>query len=85
MKQLNALNTKVIVKLTNEQTVTEGGIALPSTKDPHMGTVVSVGKEVADVNQGDVVIINPFEGSMIRHQGTEYFICDNKKLLASLH
>jgi len=79
---IRPLEDRVLVKRTDSETKTTGGIILPdATKEkPAMGTVIAVGKGSRDVNgnvhpldvkEGDQVIFSKFAGTEI-HPSSNY-------------
>lgn len=62
--KFKAINDKVAVKLWGpHETTTASGIVLPEvvgSRDPcQVGTVMSVGQDVEDINVGDTVVVVP--------------------------
>ena len=79
------LADRVLVKRTDEEQTTEGGIVLPGSvaEKPSQGEVVAVGpgkrQENGDVSPmgvkvGDLVIFGQYGGNEIKIDGDEYLI-----------
>ena len=83
--KLKPLHDKVLVKRTDEEHTTPGGIVLPGSaaEKPSQGEVVAVGPgkrldngDVAPigVSVGDLVIFGQYGGNEIKIDGDEYLI-----------
>ena len=83
--KLKPLHDKVLVKRTDEEQTTPGGIVLPgsATEKPSQGEVVAVGpgkrQENGDVSPlgvkvGDLVIFGQYGGNEVKIDGDEYLI-----------
>ncbi len=83
--KLRPLHDKVLVKRTEEEEKSAGGIVLPgsATEKPSQGEVIAVGpgkkSENGDVSPvgvavGDTVIFGQFGGNEIKIDGEEYLI-----------
>ena len=83
--KLKPLHDKVLVKRTDEEQTTPGGIVLPgsATEKPSQGEVVAVGPgkrqdngDVAPmgVKVGDLVIFGQYGGIVVKIDGDEYLI-----------
>ena len=83
--KLRPLHDKVLVKRTDEEQTTAGGIVLPGSaaEKPSQGEVIAVGPgkrqdngEIApvDVNVGDLVIFGQYGGNEVKIDGDEYLI-----------
>ena len=90
---LRPLRDKVVVKPSEEEEKSIGGILLPDTakKKPQQGKVVSVGngrllddgsvKELA-VKVGDTVLYAKYGGTEVTIEGQEYMILDEDQIFA---
>lgn len=90
---LRPLRDKVVVKPSEEEEKTAGGILLPDTakKKPQEGKVVAVGsgrvlddgsvKELA-VKIGDTVIYSKYGGTEVTLDGQDYVILDEDQIFA---
>ena len=90
---LRPLRDKVVVKPSEEEEKTAGGILLPDTakKKPQEGKVVAVGsghvlddgtvKELA-VKVGDIVIYSKYGGTEVTLDGQDYVILDEDQIFA---
>ena len=83
--KLRPLHDKVLVKLTEEEETTAGGIVLPGSaaEKPSQGEVIAVGPgkrqdsgdQIApDVKVGDTVIFGQYGGNEVKIDGEEYLI-----------
>ena len=83
--KLKPLHDKVLVKRTDEEQTTPGGIVLPgsATEKPSQGEVVAVGpgkrQENGDLTAigvavGDLVIFGQYGGNEVKIDGDEYLI-----------
>jgi chaperonin GroES len=83
--KLTPLHDKVLVKRTDEEQTTPGGILLPGSaaEKPSQGEVVAVGPGKRDENGviapigvevGDLVIFGQYGGNEVKIDGEEYII-----------
>ncbi|MDC2971785.1 MAG: co-chaperone GroES [Pseudomonadota bacterium] len=83
--KLRPLHDKVLVKRTEEEETTAGGIVLPGSaaEKPSQGEVIAVGpgkrqdsgEQIApDVKVGDTVIFGQYGGNEVKIDGEEYLI-----------
>ena len=83
--KLRPLQDKVLVKRTDEEQTTPGGIVLPGSaaEKPSQGEVVAVGPgkrdengviAPIDVEVGDLVIFGQYGGNEVKIDGEEYLI-----------
>ena len=83
--KLRPLHDKVLVKRTEEEETTAGGIVLPGSaaEKPSQGEVIAVcpgkrqdnGELIApDVKAGDLVIFGQYGGNEVKIDGEEYLI-----------
>ena len=83
--KLRPLHDKVLVKRTEEEETTAGGIVLPGSaaEKPSQGEVIAVvpgkrqdsGDQIApDVKVGDTVIFGQYGGNEVKIDGEEYLI-----------
>jgi len=93
MAKLRPLNDKIIVKRTEAEKKTKGGIVLPDTakEKPKEGRVIAVGKgrmlengkrAPFQVKVGDRVIFTSYAGSEIKVGGAEILIMSEEDVLA---
>ena len=87
------LNDRVLVKRTEELTVTKGGIVIPDTakEKPIEGKVVAVGpgkmsdqgqRMALQVKDGDRVLFGKYSGTEIKVEGEEYLMMREEDILA---
>ena len=83
--KLRPLHDKVLVKRTEEEETTAGGIVLPGSaaEKPSQGEVIAVGPGkrqdngeliAPDVKAGDLVIFGQYGGNEVKIDGDEYLI-----------
>tara|TARA_Y100000590_G_scaffold160246_1_gene183717 strand:+ start:621 stop:908 length:288 start_codon:yes stop_codon:yes gene_type:complete len=83
--KLRPLHDKVLVKRTEEEETTAGGIVLPGSaaEKPSQGEVIAVGPGkrqdngdllAPDVKPGDLVIFGQYGGNEVKIDGEEYLI-----------
>ncbi len=83
--KLRPLHDKVLVKRTEEEETTAGGIVLPGSaaEKPSQGEVIAVGPGkrqdngeliTPDVKAGDLVIFGQYGGNEVKIDGEEYLI-----------
>ncbi|MDA8064097.1 MAG: co-chaperone GroES [Thermaerobacter sp.] len=90
---LKPLGDRVVVKPSNAEEKTQGGIILPDTAQdkPQEGEIVAVGpgrlldngeRVAPEVKVGDLVIYSRYGGTEVKVEGTEYLIIRESDLLA---
>jgi len=90
--RVRPLHDRVIVKRTEEEEKTSGGIIIPDTakEKPQQGKVVAAGpgrredgKVIGlDVKAGDVVLFGKYAGTEIKLDGEEHVIMREEDILA---
>lgn len=91
--KLVPLNDRIIVKRTEEEQVSKGGIIIPDTakEKPIRGKVLAVGtgrilengKKVAlDVKQDDTILFSKYAGNEVKIEGEELLIMREEDVLA---
>lgn len=91
--KVKPLNDRVLVKRTEELTVTKGGIVIPDTakEKPIEGKVVAVGpgkmseqgqRMALQVKEGDKVLFGKYSGTEIKVEGEEYLMMREEDILA---
>jgi len=91
---LKPLNDKIIVKPSEAEETTKGGIIIPDSakKKPREGEVLAVGpgkllengtRAALEVKVGDVVIYTEYGGTEIKVDGESYIILDEYSVLAT--
>ena len=91
--KLQPLNDRIVVKRTEEEEVSKGGIIIPDTakEKPIQGKVLAVGtgkvlddgsKMPLDVKKGDMVLFSKYAGSEVNIQGEELLIMREDDVLA---
>jgi chaperonin GroES len=91
--KLKPMGDRVIVKVTEPEEVTKGGIILPDVakEKPQIGEIIAVGPgRVSDkgetikmqVKAGDKVLFGKYSGSEIMYENEKYLIMHESDLLA---
>jgi chaperonin GroES len=91
--KLKPLNDRVVVRRTEEEQKTAGGIIIPDTakEKPIQGEVISVGsgklmedgtRRPLDVKAGDSVLFSKYAGTDIKVEGEELLIMREDDILA---
>lgn len=91
--KVRPLSDKVLIKRTDSQEKTEGGIIIPDTasEKPQEGKVVAVGpgktsesgKSIKlDVKKGEKVLFGKFAGTEIKLDGEDYIIVEENEIVA---
>lgn len=92
---IRPLGEKVLVKRSEAEERTAGGIVLPETakEKPKRGTVLSVGdgrlldtgqRKPLQVKKGDKVLFTSYAGTEVKVDGEEVIIMDESDILAIL-
>ncbi len=90
--KIRPLQDRIIVKRTEEEEMTKGGLIIPDTakEKPQEGKVVAVGKGKVgedgkvlplDVKAGDLVLFGKYAGTEIKIEGEEHLIMREDDLL----
>lgn len=93
--RIEPLGDKVVVKRTEAEEVTSGGIVLPDAarEKPQEGRVLSVGtgrllsdgtRSKLQVNEGDRVLFSSYAGNEIDIDGSKLLIMNESDILAVL-
>lgn len=86
------LHDRVLVKRTENEQTTSGGIIIPDSakEKPQEGSVVAVGegkkldngqRQAMDVKAGDKVLFGKYSGSEIKMEGEEFVILREDEIL----
>jgi len=89
------LGDKVVVKRTEAEERTSGGILLPDAakEKPQQGRVLSVGdgrllksgeRQPLDVSEGDRVVFSSYAGMTVKVDGDELLVMSENEILAIL-
>ena len=95
MSNIKPLYDRVVIKRTEEEKVSVGGIVIPdsATEKPIKGQVVAVGEgKVLDngsvrapkVKVGDQVLFGKYAGTEVKLDGTEYLVVKEDDIFAVL-
>jgi len=91
--QVRPLHDRVLVKRTNEEEKTKGGIIIPDTakEKPAQGEIIAVGLgrigedgkvRALDVKKGDKVLFGKYAGTEINIDGEEFLIMREEDIQA---
>ena len=64
-KKFEPFGSRVLVRQAKGETVTEGGIVLPSAEEYNFGTVEAHGEDIKWVSVGDKVFFGDFAGQYL--------------------
>lgn len=92
---IRPLHDRVIVRRTEEERTTAGGIVIPdsATEKPMQGEVIAVGKgkimengdvRALDVQAGDKVLFGKFSGSEVKIDGEELLVMKEDEIMGVL-
>ena len=85
------LADRVLVRRTDEEQTTEGGIVLPGSaaEKPSQGEVIAVGpgktldngdSQALSVSEGDLVVFGQYGGNTVKIDGEEYLILNESEI-----
>ncbi len=91
--KVKPLNDRVLVKRTEELTVTKGGIVIPDSakEKPIEGRIIAVGpgkmseqgqRMTLQLKEGDKVLFGKYAGTEIKMEGEEYLMMREEDVLA---
>lgn len=91
--KLRPLHDRVIVKRTEEERVSAGGIVIPdsATEKPIRGEVLAVGngkilengeKRALDIRVGDTVLFGKYSGTEVKVEGEELLVMREEDIMA---
>ncbi|MFP3870086.1 MAG: co-chaperone GroES [Syntrophobacteria bacterium] len=91
--KLQPLNDRIVVKRTEEEEVTKGGIIIPDTakEKPIQGRILAVGtgkvtedgnKLSLDVKEGDNILFSKYAGAEVEIEGEDLLIMREDDVLA---
>jgi chaperonin GroES len=92
---IRPLHDRVLVKRSEEETKSAGGIVIPDTaaEKPVRGEVIAVGKgkllesgefRPLDVKKGDKILFGKYSGNEVKLNGTEYLVMREDDIMAVL-
>ena len=90
--QVRPLHDRVLVKRTNEEERSKGGIIIPDTakEKPAQGEIIAVGQgrigddgkvRPLDVKQGDKILFGKYSGTEIKIDGDEFLMMREEDIL----
>jgi chaperonin GroES len=93
--KIRPLQDRVILKRTEEETTTAGGIVIPDTaaEKPIRGEVIAVGngkvldngeRRALDLKPGDKVLFGKYSGTEVKVDGEEYLVLREEDVMAVL-
>jgi len=87
--KLQPLGKRVLVKPSEKEEKTEGGLIIPATAEkekPSQGVVVKLGTTKTDhkflVKEGDVVFFKKYSPDEVEMDGDTYYLIDENDILA---
>ena len=89
--KIRPLQDRVVVRRTEEETTTAGGIVLPdsATEKPAQGEIVAVGPgrildngdhRPVDVKEGDTVVFGKYSSNTVKIDGEELLILNESEI-----
>lgn len=84
MSKLKPLADKIVIERTQAVEKTAGGIVIPDTakEKPEQGKVISVGKDVKEVKEGNEVLFGKYSPTEVKVDGKEYLLIKEEDVLA---
>lgn len=81
---IKPLADRVVVKITEQEEKTKSGIILPDTakEKPEQGKVISKGKDVKEVKEGDIVMFAKYGPTEVKVEGEELLVIKEEDILA---
>ncbi len=90
---IKPLGSRVLIKVSEQEEVTQGGIVLPDTakKKPNEGEVVAVGpgrlldngeRAPMNIKVGDRVIFSEYSGTDLEINGEKHVLVEDDQILA---
>lgn len=83
---LKPLADRVVVEKAEEEKKTAGGIIIPDShsEKPVVGKILSVGKDVQELKEGDTVYFGKYSGTEIKVGDKAYLVLIETEVLAVL-
>lgn len=80
---LKPIKNNVIVELIEKEKVTSSGIVLSSadSDEASRGKVISLGPDVTEIKEGDIVLPNWNAARKTKYENTEYYIVSEKEIV----
>jgi len=90
MAKIRPLDDRILVKQSEAEEKTAGGIVLPDTakEKPQQGTVEAVGDSeemTTDLKVGDRVLFPKYTGTELKYEGKTYLLMDESDILARIN
>ena len=84
---IKAVGHRVIIRPDKIKETTESGIILTEILPdmPDRGVIVSAGKNVKELKEGDYVIFDPMGINPITHDNEEYFLFYEAQIIAKIN
>ena len=79
---LRCIGKNVIVKLSDKNDYEKNGIIIKTNSSNLIGLVICVGNDVNEIKPNDKVIYNEQNAKKIIYDSKEYFVLDEKDILA---
>ena len=85
-ESVQPLGSRVLVEVSEEESVTASGLVIPDTakSKQQRGVVIAVGddEEMIKVKPGEVVLFPEYTGAEVHLNGHDYLVIDATELLA---
>lgn len=83
---IRPLGNKVCIEIEKAEEKTKGGIILPDVakEEKSIGKVVSLGRDVVDLEYSDNVIFGKYSGDVVFYEGKEYRVVSEDDILAKV-
>ena len=85
--KVEALGTRILVRLDSPEEITEGGIILTegSQEMPIEGEIFGVGADCLSLKVGDKVLVPPHAGSFVNLRGNGFTVMDEEEVMVRIH
>lgn len=83
VKRLRPIKKNILVRLDARETVSEGGIHIPSKaqRAEEWGEVVRTGELCQHISVGDRVLVKSTQGTHYRHEGTDMIVVNESVII----
>jgi|TARA_Y100000310_G_scaffold286209_1_gene310192 chaperonin GroES len=85
--KVEALGTRILVRLDNPEEITDGGIIIPdgAQEMPIEGKIFGVGADCLTLKVGDKVLVPPHAGSFVNLRGNGFTVMDEEEVMVRIH
>ncbi len=82
---IRPLKNRLVLKQEEADKTTKSGLILAGEKEkPEIAQVISIGREVEDIKEGDRVFYKKYSTTTVKMDDVEYLIIEDKDVLAVL-